>query len=83
MTLKLGSSISAASVKEGEDIYLECGVQVSWMMMITDDGNDIDDHNHLDNEGEDMYLECGVQVSWNLRGCDESWGDDPDDVPMI
>ena len=24
----LGSSISAASVKEGEDIYLECGVQV-------------------------------------------------------
>ena len=42
------------------------------MMMITDDGNDIDDHNHLDNEGEDIYLECGVQVSWNLCGCDES-----------
>ena len=28
VTLVLGSSISAASVKEGEDIYLECGVQV-------------------------------------------------------
>ena len=29
------------------------------MMMITDDGDDIDDHNHLDNEGKDIYLECG------------------------
>ena len=28
VTLVLGSSISAASVEEGEDIYLECGVQV-------------------------------------------------------
>ena len=28
VTLVFGSSISAASVKEGEDIYLECGVQV-------------------------------------------------------
>ena len=34
VTLVLGSSISAASVKEGEDIYLECGVQVGLALML-------------------------------------------------
>ena len=41
----LGSSISAASVKEGEDIYLECGVQVG---SFDHDDGDLDDE---DDEG--------------------------------
>ena len=45
----LGSSISAASVKEGEDIYLECGVQVG---LSDDDDGDFDDNYHGDGDLE-------------------------------
>ena len=52
----LGSSISAASVKEGEDIYLECGVQVG-----------SSDHDHYVDEayvGNDLTYRL---VQWPLK----------------
>ena len=62
----LGSSISAASVKEGEDIYLECGVQVG---SFDHDGGDLDDD---DEEGyvDEAYVGNDLtyrRVQWPLK----------------
>ena len=58
----LGSSISAASVKEGEDIYLECGVQVG--SFDHDDGDLDEDYLEEAYVGNDLTYRL---VQWPLK----------------